>query len=164
MPTSFFPAKIARLRAASCEYPGCGQVLLASYPRSGNSLLRRLIERVTGVHTGSDTRADRALGRQLKDFGLLGEGRVDPSVWVVKTHWPERKGHAIVRGERTILLVRNPFNALVSYFNMLLTQTHTSGIADTDFERLQEFCSSLFTSQSVPLLLIRSLKTEQSRP
>lgn len=41
-----------------------------SYPRSGNSLLRKLLERVTGVVTGSDTRPDRVLSRALLRNGL----------------------------------------------------------------------------------------------
>jgi hypothetical protein len=31
-------------------------IVLASYPRSGNSLLRKVLEHITGVITGSDTR------------------------------------------------------------------------------------------------------------
>ena len=31
------------------------RVALASYPRSGNSLLRKLVEQATGVITGADT-------------------------------------------------------------------------------------------------------------
>jgi len=30
------------------------RVMLASYPRSGNSFLRKIIEQVTGIFTGSD--------------------------------------------------------------------------------------------------------------
>jgi hypothetical protein len=38
-------------------------VALASYPRSGNSMLRGLLERRYGFYTGSDTRPDRTLSR-----------------------------------------------------------------------------------------------------
>jgi len=38
-------------------------VALASYPRSGNSMLRGLMERRFGIYTGSDTRPDRTLSR-----------------------------------------------------------------------------------------------------
>ena len=71
-------------------------VVLASYPRSGNSLLRKILEEITGVITGSDTRPgdiaysrlgliacqDRTLGKSLKDFGMEGEGVTDDSVQV----------------------------------------------------------------------------------
>jgi hypothetical protein len=57
----------------------------------------------SGVLTGSDTSPDAPLSRHLLGLGLLGEGVTDPSVWLIKTHWPERKGcetveaHAAVR-------------------------------------------------------------------
>ena len=38
-----------------------GVTLLSSYPRSGNTLLRTLLERITSSVTGSDTRPDRSL-------------------------------------------------------------------------------------------------------
>ena len=101
-----------------------------SYPRSGNSMLRGLLERVTGVVTGSDTRPDRVLSRSLLRKGLRGEGVVDWRAWVVKTHWPERYGYRHFHAHRVILLVRNPFDAINSYFNMGLTNTHEQTLAD----------------------------------
>jgi hypothetical protein len=56
---------------------------------------------------------------------MAGEGVVDPQlVRVVKTHWPERRGWCPVAAHRAVLLVRNPFDAIDSYFNMCLTNTH----------------------------------------
>jgi len=52
------------ISSGNCHFSGCkGVVLLASYPRSGNTLLRTLIERTTSIVTGSDTRPDRTLSR-----------------------------------------------------------------------------------------------------
>lgn len=53
-----------------------------------------------------------------------GEGVVDHRVRVVKTHYPERMGYREFEGNKAILLVRNPFDAIDSYFNMALTNTH----------------------------------------
>ena len=61
-------------------------VALVSYPRSGNSLLRALLEEVTGIVTGTDTRPNRTLSRALSQFGMQGEGVLDERVWIVKTH------------------------------------------------------------------------------
>ena len=47
---------------------GEGVTLLASYPRSGNTLLRTLLERITSIVTGSDTRPDRTLSRSKLDY------------------------------------------------------------------------------------------------
>jgi len=142
-----------------------GVSLLASYPRSGNTLLRKILEGLTGTITGSDTRPDRTLSRALVRKGLVGEGlvgscpiglvedwrmeclgrrrkaagggRTAEEIWddapsapypmatpVVKTHYPERRGHLPYWADRVILLVRNPYDAIESYFNMCLTNTH----------------------------------------
>ena len=66
-----------------------GSVALTSYPRSGNSMMRGLLERSTGLITGSDTNPRRRLSVALGLSGYLGEGVVGRS-WIVKTHFPER--------------------------------------------------------------------------
>lgn len=68
------------------------KVALASYPRSGNSLLRKYLEEITLIITGSDASPDKKLIRDLKEAGLKGEGKTDSKVWIVKTHFPERFG------------------------------------------------------------------------
>ena len=109
-------------------------VALVSYPRSGNSLLRALLEEVTGIVTGTDTRPNRTLSRALSQFGMQGEGVLDERVWIVKTHWPERAGYEPWKARRAILLVRNPFDCFDSYFNMTLTNTHNVSLAESQYE------------------------------
>jgi hypothetical protein len=124
--------------------------VLASYPRSGNSLLRSLVERVTGCVTGSDTRPDRTLSRQLaNDHDMVGEGMVTPSrVYVTKTHFPERRGWKVIRyPQRIILLTRNPFDAIDSYFHMALTNTHTKTLADSIYIQYATMFHQLATSE-----------------
>jgi hypothetical protein len=115
--------------------------VLVSYPRSGNSLLRTLLERTTGVVTGSDTRPDRALSKELAEIhNLVGEGVTgNTAVAFVKSHWPERTGNtAQLTAKRTILLVRNPFDAIDSYWNMNATKTHTHTVTDAVYERFHD--------------------------
>ena len=183
------------------------KILLVSYPRSGNSYLRRLLELSFGIVTGSDSRPNRTLSESLLRCGfkgrawtfrwavgtfcthtsnnfiesceimqllsaiklnvtsrfmvcmrecrsvdgcnshhfkqpilhpltfiwqtctkltlfLIGEGVVDDSVWMVKTHYPERLGYLKFKARRIVLLVRNPFDAIESYFHMGMTNTH----------------------------------------
>ncbi|CAM9467927.1 unnamed protein product, partial [Laminaria digitata] len=119
------------------------RTVLASYPRSGNSLLRRLLEEATGVITGSDTRPDRTLSRSLSAFGMQGEGVVDHRVRVVKTHYPERAGYRTFEGKKAILLVRNPFDAINSYFNMALTNTHDQSLHLSMYEEFHELWDSM---------------------
>ena len=127
---------------------GNGISLLASYPRSGNTLLRTLLERTASIVTGSDTRPDRTLSRSLAmHYDLVGEGLAgsynpsnaksldqgafDPLVHVVKTHFPERKGWRPVEGSRVLLLVRNPYDAIDSYWNLCCTNTHTRTLEES---------------------------------
>lgn len=106
------------------KYSNHEKVLLVSYPRSGNSFVRKMLELKTGIITGSDSRPNRTLSASLLKFGYCGEGITDQSVWVVKSHYPERFGYIKFPVQRIILVVRNPFDAIESYFHMGMTNTH----------------------------------------
>ena len=112
-------------------------IALVSYPRSGNSLLRSLLEASTGVLSGSDARPEASLSRQLQQAGLRGEGVCDHRVWLVKSHWPERRGASAFAAHAAILIVRSPFDCIDSYFNMVLTSSHNASVPDGEYERLQ---------------------------
>ncbi|OXA63465.1 uncharacterized protein LOC110845354 [Folsomia candida] len=106
---------------------------LLSFPGSGNSWLRYLIECSTGIFTGSvfnDTK--------IYSMGMLGELRSpsDGSTIVQKTHHDAlrftnfKTKQAYVKltelmfGYRGILLIRNPYDALISYWNFVETRDH----------------------------------------
>lgn len=112
---------------------------MASYPRSGNTLLRTWLERVMGIYTGSDGTNGVALHQALMDIGLEGEGVADKRVQIVKTHYPERNGSVLFPAQKTILLVRSPLDCIISLFHMDGTASHDCSILDSDFEtfRLQ---------------------------
>jgi len=109
--------------------------LLVSYPRSGNTLLRNLLERVTGKVTGSDTRPDRPLSQALAQ-NLVGEGCCQCDF--VKTHWPERIGFQEFRAERAVLVVRNPLHAMDSLWNLNATCSHTETVTDEVYGRFRD--------------------------
>ncbi|CAN0236359.1 unnamed protein product, partial [Ectocarpus sp. 13 AM-2016] len=102
---------------------------------------------VTGTITGSDTRPDRTLSRSLTVMGMQGEGVVDHRVRVVKTHYPERPGFRAFNADKAILLVRNPFDAVDSYFNMALTNTHDRSLHDAVYEEFQEFWDGMIRNE-----------------
>jgi hypothetical protein len=112
--------------------------MLASYPRSGNTLLRGYLEKILGIATGSDSNLDSKLIKQLFDDGFVGEGLADNRVQIVKSHYPERYAPTRVAASRAILLVRNPLDCITSFFNMILTETHEDSI--------HEFTYSMFKS------------------
>eukprot|EP00546_Thalassionema_frauenfeldii_P004996 CAMPEP_0178908092 /NCGR_PEP_ID=MMETSP0786-20121207/7731_1 /TAXON_ID=186022 /ORGANISM="Thalassionema frauenfeldii, Strain CCMP 1798" /LENGTH=321 /DNA_ID=CAMNT_0020579957 /DNA_START=128 /DNA_END=1093 /DNA_ORIENTATION=- len=111
--------------------------LLVSYPRSGNTLVRNLVERTSGIVTGSDNRPDRKLSRDLAvRYGLVGEG-VTQRVKLVKTHYPERTGSQ-VKADKVILLIRNPYDAIDSYWNLNLTNTHTNTVTNSVYQQYRD--------------------------
>lgn len=134
------------------DLPSClDKILLVSYPRSGNSFLRHLLEDSTGVITGSDSRSNRTLSASLLRCGFRGEGIADSSVWVVKSHFPERMGYLRFRTNRVILLVRNPFDSIESYFHMSLTNTHDKMLTQEvmQSEALQALWSDFVRNEAV---------------
>ena len=64
---------------------------------------------------------------------LQGEGVTDKSVWVVKSHYPERVGFVRFKTNRVVVLIRNPFDALLSYFHMGMTNTHNRSLSAEAF-------------------------------
>ena len=60
---------------------------------------------------------------------------MDKRVWIIKTHYPERYGGTMFGAERSILLVRNPLDAIVSVFNLFTTKSHTLSVKDDTFIR-----------------------------
>ena len=92
-----------------------GIVALASFPGSGNTWVRTLLEKATGICSGSYT-----CDMSLRYAGFTGEGIQSPNVVVVKTHqvaphWGD--GRSSVKVSSAIVLVRNPLDALVSDWN-----------------------------------------------
>jgi len=62
------------------------KVAFASFPRSGNTFLRKYFELLTGVQTGADNTLHNSVMLQLQ--GMKGEDIVDDTVWIIKTHSP----------------------------------------------------------------------------
>ncbi|CAH1793019.1 unnamed protein product, partial [Owenia fusiformis] len=81
---------------------------LFSFPGSGNTWLRHLIQQMTGFYTGSiynDT--------DLKMNGFPGEDHTGGDVVVTKTH----SGQSLMElYDRTIVIIRNPFHAIYACF------------------------------------------------
>ena len=65
-----------------------------------------------------------------------GEGVTDSSVWLVKSHWPERKGCEPIAVHAAVLIVRSPFDVIDSYWNMVLTSSHNHSVQEGEYARL----------------------------
>ena len=138
--------------------------VLASYPRSGNSLMRNLYEKITLRVTGSDMMGG------LQKHDLVGEMATGTNnVQFVKTHYPERMGHPPFRVSRAVLLVRNPYDAMDSYFNLMSTATHTTSLSEEKRKKLSKVFAEMakkeilvwrdfheyWLKQKIPLLVVR---------
>jgi len=138
--------------------------VLASYPRSGNSLMRNLYEKITLRVTGSDMMGG------LQKHDLVGEMATGTNnVQFVKTHYPERMGHPPFHVSRAVLLVRNPYDAMDSYFNLMSTATHTTSLSEETRKKMSKVFAEMakkeilvwrdfheyWLKQKIPLLVVR---------
>lgn len=90
-------------------------------------------------------------------------------VQFVKTHYPERMGSSAFECSRAVLLVRNPFDCIESYFHLMMTGEHTASLSDENREKAMEYFDEYavkeaqvwtkfheyWLSQNIPILLIR---------
>ena len=89
------------------------RVAFASYHRSGNSFLKKTLELVTGVFTGSYLGLDKAI--PLQQLGLLGEGIFDSnSIWITKSHHPFESLMGRLTADKIICIARNPIDVFPS--------------------------------------------------
>ena len=115
------------------------KVVLASYPRSGNTMTRKYLEDITGVITGSDFDQKRDIAHNLIEEGMVGEGKVDDKVWIIKTHFPMGPINVKCDANKCILLVRNPMDAMASAINFMTSYNHSWSIADYHLEKSKPY-------------------------
>jgi len=124
--------------------PRDSAVLLASYPGSGNTWVRHLIQVGLRRYTGSAYN-DKSL---IEAFPA--EGVKDGSVVVTKTHFPCKscwrfpkkpgfvpvaKTGDVPKASATVYIVRSPFDALLAEFKRLATdRNHTGTLDQAKFE------------------------------
>ena len=106
-------------------------VMLASFPGSGNTWARMLLEYGSSRFTGS-TYDDIDLMRLMP-----GEGRDDSSVIAVKTHVYPREFMPRVQPTAVMFLVRHPFNALWAEFQRRKSGGHASALEQMPASVLQ---------------------------
>lgn len=124
-------------------------IALASFPGSGNTWLRYLIEQGSRIYTGS-WYEDKHLNKTY-----IGEGVRNSSVVVIKTHYPcdgcwnymppynhkivlpihiPMSGH-VEGSDAVIYLIRSPFDTLLAEFNRMKTGLHRGSIPPDLFTR-----------------------------
>ncbi|KAH8918771.1 UAA-domain-containing protein [Atractiella rhizophila] len=109
---------------------------LVTFPRSGNSYIRSLLEKTTGFRTSS-IYCDPALRKTF-----LGEcDRTEK--WLIKTHYPVLTGDVIEdywrQWDQTVHLVRNPIDAIYSYWNFRHAPKNEAGERDHSWHSENDF-------------------------
>lgn len=133
-------------------------VALASFPGSGNTWIRGLLQQATGICTGGIY-----CDRMLRNSGYPGESLRSGNTLVVKTHQVDprwtgvhyppnttdsyfKKESDIPIYDAAIFLIRNPFHALVSEWNRLTTVNMTKSSRDSHTNTVDSkyFCEYKF--------------------
>ena len=102
------------------------RIAFQSFPRSGNTFLRRYIERITGVYTGADMCIDHTFHEAM--MGLLGQNIVGDSnrVWITKTHKPQDIPNSkSFSASRMIVIARNPIDVFPSFAGLINLNSHS---------------------------------------
>ena len=94
-------------------------VALGSFPGSGNSWVRQLLESATGIYTGAlycDVSYIQA--------GMIGEGVATKNVIAIKTHdWPYA-ARQLINHDKAIYIVRSPFGSILSEHSRFLARAY----------------------------------------
>lgn len=115
------------------------KIMYTSYPRSGNTFLRKYFESITGLATGSDQVMKFNLNVALQVAGFKGEGITDKRIWIQKSHYPYRFPYQAIYNSQVVLCcVRNPLDVFVSFCLQLCTLTHNKDINE-DFTQYSEW-------------------------
>ena len=114
----------ALLRRKSTRFQEKNPIALVTAPSGGDPFVRRLLEQLSGIMTGSVYRGDSHMSHRE---GFLAEGVKNSSVISVSTHafnsssvvWKSFDcGHA----QKAIIIVRNPFQSIRTNFNKCVRQ------------------------------------------
>ena len=93
-------------------------VALISYPGSGNSWVRQLLESATGIYTGA-VYCDPAYVKA----GMIGEYVMTNNVIAVKVHYDPYSVKKLLNNDKAIYVVRSPFGAILSENNRNIART-----------------------------------------
>ena len=102
------------------------RVCYQTFARSGNTFLRNYLELITNVPTGSEM--DLSTPMPLTLLGQIGEAIADDRTWVIKSHHPMRMNSLDFEANRIIVLVRNPFDVLISLTTFFTVFSHSKQI------------------------------------
>lgn len=100
------------------------KIAFNTYPRSGNSFLRKFMEQMTGISTGATVSLHTSTSLQIQ--GLKGEHIVDDRTWIIKAHHPMLLPHVLkFKSDKVVCCVRNPLDVIMSFASLGNTMSHS---------------------------------------
>ena len=112
-------------------------IMLVSFPGSGNTWTRMVLEQATGIFTGSIF-----CDEELRSSGFYGEQIISSNVLAIKTHYPRNGkpsiGHYHPKHvDGVIFIMRNPLDSIVAEWKRKVTQPteeqHTMDVDQKQF-------------------------------
>ena len=114
-----------KLRFLDGEKNKSQKVAFCSFPRSGNTFLRKYLELMTGIYTGADNPLHVNVVLQCQ--GMAGEEIVDDTVWIAKTHTPWiMPDSPPFPCNKIIVIVRNPLDTNLSWLHLVAMNNHAT--------------------------------------
>ena len=102
------------------------RVCYLTFARSGNTFLRKYLENITNIPTGSEM--DVYIAMPLTLMGVIGDSIADDRTWVIKSHDPMRFVAIDFESNRVIVTARNPFDVLISLSTFINVWSHSKQI------------------------------------
>ena len=112
--------------------------ILVSFPGSGDSWVRQLLEAATGIYTGSDRDCDI----KYVQAGMLGEGIVSDNVIAVKINvgpLPEKW-----QFKKVIYIIRNPYDAAIADYQGQFAVANNTHERLSDNPQVSELNAKMF--------------------
>ncbi|KAK8788965.1 hypothetical protein V5799_021258 [Amblyomma americanum] len=146
----FLPLSDPRLAREALSYePRAGDVVLATFPKSGTTWCQYILWGIHNLHVVQDgvmPTVQDMLKEHFPYIDLLGTsstvaGRPPPRF--IKTHLPADVLHRPGSAAKFVVCLRNPFDVAVSFFHMRYGRRHLTGLPpDYGFDHfLEEFLS-----------------------
>ena len=121
---------------------GTRVITLVSFPGSGNTWTRLLLEQVTGIFTGSIY-----CDEDLRSNGFFGEWIISSNVLAVKTHYPGAGKPKLgfsnpAQVDGVIFVIRNPLDSMIAERTrqVLSANSHTGDVGPEHFGTSCTYC------------------------
>eukprot|EP00349_Pseudokeronopsis_sp_Brazil_P000937 CAMPEP_0202960718 /NCGR_PEP_ID=MMETSP1396-20130829/4872_1 /ASSEMBLY_ACC=CAM_ASM_000872 /TAXON_ID= /ORGANISM="Pseudokeronopsis sp., Strain Brazil" /LENGTH=110 /DNA_ID=CAMNT_0049680119 /DNA_START=92 /DNA_END=424 /DNA_ORIENTATION=- len=104
-------------------------------------MTRHYIELITGLYTGSNMKTHIHTQDSLRSLGMKGDTTFGNEVEYIETHFPYYCAGSST-AYKSLVLVRNPFDVIDSYFNLSMTCTHARAMHDDEYARYADLHDS----------------------